>query len=393
MLDSLFGSLQPRRLPAAPDPSAAADDSGLATRASATADVVVERSPVETMRRHFAAERQAGRPLPPMLSLLDPSRLWAGAVLRALSEAGGQPLQRLALREQGTLRTLAVIERTLVPRRGAEPLRVYHADPRPGGLDGGLDADALGLALAEASRLTAVLVGALQPQALLALLGRLLQASHEPGWRGRDLVFLLPPSAAALGDRIARQPWPAGLRVQTVAEPLGTTAGIWNGVLGAWEAAQRPAAAPAGPGPAAEAGGSAPPQPAPAAAPGWAPALPAREALNRLLQPLSRSEGLRACGVVDLRSGDLLASQSRGHPPAELAALALALCQARQVQLAVARPAAPADEVLVSAGAQQWLLRSLPGDAALGFVALLDRHQANLSLLRFRLLDAERLLG
>lgn len=438
MLDSLFGDLQPRRLPQAPrpgatDPAAGRADTAVASRSAAT-DVVVERSPADTLRQHFAAERQAGLPQRPMLTLLDPARLWSGAVLQALSDAGGQPLQRLRLRERATLRTLATIERTLVPRRSAEALRVYHADGRAGGLDGGLDGEALGLALAEASQLCAVIVGALQPHALLALLRTLLDASHGLHWRCADLVFLLPPSAAALGERIRQQPWPAGLRVQVVPEPLGTTAGVWNSVLAAWEAAQRAAAArpqPAATGPAdvpaaAPSGTSGPATPRPEAlagtpGPGRAgpapagrrpggrlpsatddaasadrpadPPLPAPELLGRLLAPLARSEGLLGCGVVDLISGDLLASQSRDALPGDLPALALSLCTARQAHRALGRATSLPDEVLVTAGPHQVLLRTLPGGAALGFVALLDRAQANLPLLRFRLLDTEGLLA
>jgi len=115
--------------------------------------------------------------------------------------------------------------------------------------------------------------------------------------------------------------------------------------------------------------------------------------LNRLLLPLARSEGLLACGIVDLHSGDLLASQQREQPPTDLAALAETLCAARLAHQAVAADAAAPEEILVTSGRHQTLLRRLPGDAALGFVALLDRQQVNLALLRFKLLDAERLLG
>ncbi len=119
--------------------------------------------------------------------------------------------------------------------------------------------------------------------------------------------------------------------------------------------------------------------------------------LNRLLLPLARSEGLLACGIVDLHSGDLLATQQQAHAQADLAALTGALCAARRAHQAVAGDAAAPDEILVTTGLRQTLLRRLHGapdtTAALGFVALLDRQQTNLALLRFKLLDAERLLA
>ena len=117
------------------------------------------------------------------------------------------------------------------------------------------------------------------------------------------------------------------------------------------------------------------------------------QALARLLTPLADSDGLLACGIVDLARGDLLASQSRERPPSDLASLALALCAALQAHQSMAGESAPPDELLITTGPRQILLRVQPGELALGFVALLDRQQANLTLLRFRLLEAERLLA
>ena len=141
MLTSLFGDLPPRRLPDAPRPTsvdaadATADDAhgALVRSAAHSVDVVVDDSPAEAIRAHFAAHRQDLQRASQMVTLLDPSRLWASQVLHALGDAAGQPVQRLNVRERTSLRTLAVIERTLVPRRDADALRVYHADIRGGG--------------------------------------------------------------------------------------------------------------------------------------------------------------------------------------------------------------------------------------------------------------------
>ena len=400
MLTSLFGDLTPRRLPDAPrsqaDPvaDAAAGRTATALRPEATSiDVVVDDSPAEAIRAHFAAHRQDLQRVSQMVTLLDPSRLWASQVLHALADAGGQPVQRLNLRERSTLRTLAVIERTLVPRRDAPALRVYQADIRSGASDAGVAPQEITSALAEGSQLTAVIVGAMQPHALVTLLRGLLQASHQPSWRCPQLVFILPPGAAALRQRILAQDWPHGVQAHALAEPLTSAASVWNCVLAAWEAML-------GAGPPASATTAAPHRPA-VALPAAAARQPAADpgtrlppvVLNRLLLPLARSEGLLACGIVDLHSGDLLASQQREQPPTDLAALAETLCATRLAHQAVAADAAAPEEILVTSGRHQTLLRRLPGDAALGFVALLDRQQVNLALLRFKLLDAERLLG
>jgi hypothetical protein len=410
MLTSLFGDLPPRRLPDAPRPTsvdaadATADDAhgALVRSAAHSVDVVVDDSPAEAIRAHFAAHRQDLQRASQMVTLLDPSRLWASQVLHALGDAAGQPVQRLNVRERTSLRTLAVIERTLVPRRDADALRVYHADIRGGASAAGVAPEEITSALAEGSQLTAVIVGAMQPHALVVLLRGLLQASHQPTWRCPQLVFILPPGAAALRQRILAQDWPAGVQVHALAEPLGSVAHVWNCVLEAWEATQRAGsqaavrAAPAG-----LTGPTDLTMAAPLTAP-VAPLPPAPAArlpmvvLNRVLLPLARSEGLLACGIVDLATGDLLATQQREQPPTDLAGLAEAMCAARLAHQAVAADEAPPDEVLVTSDPRQTLLRLLPGqalnDAPLGFVAVLDRQQANLPLLRFKLLDAGRLL-
>jgi hypothetical protein len=410
MLGSLFGDLSPRRLngsdaaPPALPPTAAASAPG--TWPAASEDVVVDASPAAAIRAHFAERRSDLQRASAMVTLLDPSRLWASQVVHALSDAAGQPVQRLRLRERATLRTLAVIERTLVPRRGADALRVYHADIRTSAMDNGPAHEEISNALAEGSQLTAVIVGAMQPHALVALLRSLLQATRQPEWRCPQLVFILPPGAAALRQRILEQHWPPRVQVTAVAEPLASAASVWNCVLEAWEATQggpvpiarrepRPGAHEAGfptglsPGFATQAGRSGADEGTPSSGRDGPP-LP--QALTRLLAPLAASDGLLACGIVDLGRGDLLASQCRERPSADLAGLALALCAARQAHLSMAGESAAPDEILITAGARQTLLRTLPGDGALGFVALLDRQQANLSLLRFKLLEAEQLL-
>jgi hypothetical protein len=420
MFSSLFGELAPRRLPgtdggAAGAAIAASGAAALATGpadglvAALSEDVVVDASPAAAIRRHFAEHRQDLQRASAMLTLLDPSRLWASQVVHALADAAGQPVQRLNLRERATLRTLAVIERTLVPRRQAGALRVYHADIRASAMEQGLAQEEISNALAEGSQLTAVIVGAMQPHALATLLRSLLQATRQPEWRCPQLVFILPPGASALRQRILEQHWPPQVHARAVAEPLACAASVWNCVLEAWEASQAPPRADVAypvatptdragqvaldhrPGitsrPAAPYG-----QALEAAAPRRV-GTPLPQALTRLLAPLAASDGLLACGIVDLARGDLLASQSRERAATtDLAGLALALCAARQAHQSMDGDAAAPDEILITTGPRQTLLRTLPGEGALGFVAVLDRQQTNLALLRFKLLEAERLL-
>jgi hypothetical protein len=347
---------------------------------SATEVVVVDASPAAAIRAHFAASRADLDQASAMITLLDPSKLWASEVIQALADAGQEPLERVSLRERGTLRTLAMIERTRVPRQQAAPLKVYHADIRATGLE----QEEIANALAEGSQLTAVILGALPPHAVVALLRSILAATRQPEWRCPWLVFILPPGAAALRQRILDQDWPAHVRTAAMAESLGSAASVWNAVLTAWEAAAAERKHDASLTAAATTD---------LAADGLGPLL--AQGVGRALGLIARTEGLLACGLVSLSSGELLEDELRGDSSRDaLAAQAAALCAARQAcAAALAGAAAPPEgpgELLAMMGGQQVLLHPLPQGSAFGLVAVLERSQANLPLLRFRLREAEK---
>ena len=390
MLRTLFGELAPRRVSPSDPPtttpaplhdgahgSAVLQDRRASVRGlrDGATDVVVDASPAAAMRAHFAATRADLDHAGAMITLLDPSGLWAAQVIHALSDAANQPVERVALRERGTLRTLAVIERTVVPRHQSTPLKVYHADIRATGLE----QEEIANALAEGSHLTAVVIGAMQPHAVMALLRSMLAATRQPEWRCPWLVFLLPPGSAGLRQRILDQDWPSTVRVAAMAESLTSASSVWNTVLTAWEAsAAGPIAA------SSDSTGNT----------DLAPLLQ-QDAVERALGLVSRTEGLLACGLVNLACGDLIASDSRSGSQATLANMAAALCAAHQAHVATAgADSPPPDELLVTTGGHQALLRTLPAAGALvGMVAIIDRQQANLALLRFRMLEAEKHLA
>ncbi len=365
MLASLFGEFGPRRLPTEAGQSAAVavqiDDS----------DVLVDIDAAQTMRQHFGTTRSDLEQASSMITLLDPAGIWAPQVIRALSEASGQRVERLNLRERATLRTLAVIERTSVPRLAGGPLKVYHADNRS---SDGLP-QPLSEALAEGSHLVAVIIGALPPHAVTVVLRNLLAATRQPEWHCPWLVFILPPGANAMRQRILEQDWPARVRTAAMSESLTGPASVWNAVLTAWEAAASASGRPVGT--VAVAGDLAPPQ--------W---------LAHALAPVANTEGVVACGIVDLDCGELLSFDADARLQPELRQLAQALCAARRAHRAAGGPevAAP-EEMLVTMGPRQGVLRPISGSETLGFVALLDRARANLPLLRYRLKDAERQVG
>lgn len=328
-------------------------------------DVFVAGSPAHSIREHFATSRADLGNAASMITLLDPSRVWAPSVVKALSDATGQPVQRLHLREHATLRTLAVIERTEVPRRATGPLKVYHADVRVSGLEH----DEIVNALAERSHMTVVIVGALQPHAVDAMLRSLLTATAQPDWHCPWLVFLLPPDAAMLRHRVLSQPWPAGVRTTALAETLNGASTVWNTVLSAWDAC--------------------------ASAPTFAPVAAARRLddslVTKALFSLVRTEGVIACGVVDLATGDLLAHDSRAGLDFDLAARVRRLTAARRVFGTSTEAGTEGEELMLTTTGRIDLLRSAPSaPGRLGMVLVLDRRLTNLQLARFKLMQAEK---
>src|SRR5688500_14497720 len=121
MLKSLFGELAEREKAGPPREFAAT--AILETRSSHVSprgrivdrhqkDLFVTGSAAQAMREHLAHSRPDVDPASRRITLIDPARLWATSVVKALSDATGQPIERLVLREHGTLRTLATIQRT-----------------------------------------------------------------------------------------------------------------------------------------------------------------------------------------------------------------------------------------------------------------------------------------
>ena len=328
-------------------------------------DLFVTGSPASAMREHLAKANSATDVR--TITLLDPSRLWAPGVIKALSDATGQPVERLHLREQATLRILATLERTVVPRRGDATLKIYHADLQ---LTEG-ESLRIPFVLMERSQMAAVIVGPMQAGEVEAMLLALNAAVREPSWKCETLLFLLPPSAGWIASKIAGLDWPRTLQIEVLDEPLIGTSSVWNALLAAWDrqhASSEPAADPA--------------------------AIEART-VARQLRAVMQTDGVLGCGLADATDGDLLAGESRdGGTDLARAAAALApvLRAHRQASNAMALPDS-ADEITFVNGNTCHLIRPLQRRPNQFLFARLDRSHANLALLKFKLAEAERSLG
>jgi predicted regulator of Ras-like GTPase activity (Roadblock/LC7/MglB family) len=377
VLKSLFGELVPAPLkPGGPMPEFAAtavlestdtrvdDDGRMVDRQQQ--DLFVSGSPAAAMREHLAQARHSDDVR--TITLLDPTRLWAPGVIKALSDATGQPVERLHLRAQATLTTLATLERTVVPRRGDASLKIYHADLRVA--EG--ENLAIPFVLMERSQMAAVIVGPMVPGEVEAMLMALQRAALEPTWKCESLLFLLPPATRWIAERIAALDWPGQLHVEVIDEPLTGTSSVWNALLAAWDRQQTPAA-PLATDPAA---------------------VDARN-VARQLRTLMATDGVLGAALADATDGDLLAGESRDNSvDLKRAAAALApLLRAHRKAHDEMGLVGSLEEFSVAAGTAHHLVRPLARRPHQFLFARIERQHANLALLRFKLAEAERSLG
>jgi predicted regulator of Ras-like GTPase activity (Roadblock/LC7/MglB family) len=377
-------------------------------------DLVVTGSAAQAIRDHFAATRSDLDTASRLITLLDPTGAWAASVIKALSDAGGQPVERLHLREHGTLRTLAMIERTTLVRRHEDTLKIYPADVRAPGRDNA----EIPVVLMERSHMTTVIVGALAPLAIDSLLEALHDATLQPNWRCPNLLFMLPPNTAWITNKVSAINWPQRLHVHVLSEPMTSASSVWNAMLGMWNhvksqpgwepmsAMRRPASqgettlqtsdfAPATVAPPA----NVPPVAAGAAA---GPALvrisrpvldPARA--KQALADMLTLDGLLGCAVVDGTTGLVLARELREDQPVDMDLAAAACAQVLRAHRQAARSmglSEHTEEVMTTAGARQQVLRTVSHYPELFLVVLLDKQRTNLALARFKLMEIERSL-
>jgi hypothetical protein len=328
-------------------------------------DLFFTGSPAAAMRTQLASTQLANDVR--TITLLDPTRLWAPGVVKALSDATGQPVERLHLREQATLRIVATLERTVVPRRGDATLKIYHADLR---VEEGENL-AIPFVLMERSQMAAVIVGPMAPGEVQAMLAALRSAVRESTWRCDSLLFLLPPNQVWIASKIAGLDWPNTLHVEVIDEPLTGTSSVWNALLAAWDRQQTPGEQSADPA-----------------------AIDARN-VARQLRMLTLTDGVLGSALADANDGDLLAGESRaaGVDLARAAAALAPLLRAhRKAHDDMGLPGA-LEEFSVASGNAYHLVRPLTRRPHQFLFARLERNHANLALLKFKLAEAERNLG
>ena len=380
-------------------------------------DLVVTGSPAHAIREHFASTRADTDSASRVITLLDPLGVWAAAVIKALSDAGGRPVERLNLREQTTLRTLAVIERTTLARRHEDTLKIYHADVRVPGRDNA----EIPVALMERSHMTTVIVGPMDPPAIDSLLLSLREATALPTWRCSNLLFMLPPSAVWIANKVSAVPWPKQMQVQVLNESLTSASSVWNAMLGQWNRVKElPGWAPSavsgmlgvsdfpikvadlGPPPARTSLVVGARPDTGSAADANAPPVVVRDARSELdaahaknsLAELVAIDGLLCCAIVDSNNGQIVAREQRDEDTDVERAAAACAQVLRAHRLAARSMGLPdhVEEVTVGTGTRHQLMRTLSRHPELFLFALLNKQRSNLSLARFKLMEVEKSL-
>lgn len=443
MLKSLFGDLLPLResrdAPAKPsvlDEARATDSRPPAPRRSAV-DLWVTGSPTEALRAHFSASRNAPLPHTRTVTLDDPTGTWAPAVLGALADVSGRPVESLQLCDPDTRAVLARIERSKVARRADDLLKVYHVQVDPA------EPDQFGIRMAmmERSDLAVVIAPALSPSAADLWLRQLRQAAAGPHWSCPCMLVLVPEGSTWMVPKFNAATWPAGLKVRAVAERLTSAGSVWNRLLNHWKQ-MRPGKAsatvvmPVPPPPADPRAGSGtdtavssdwdlmsafldthPPELSPEpgrrsvhtnnsmpsvagyglAAMASLAATPPLISLQaeRTLNDLMTLDGLIYVALVEVQSGQIVASPSGGTDIDRAAVAAAELMRLHRSSLRLlSHVSSPetVDEVLVTAGSRYHVLCAVPGAPDLLLLAVLDKLRSNLASARHRILQAQQAL-
>ncbi len=376
-------------------------------------DLVVTGSPAHAIREHFNTTRGDLETASRIITLLDPVGMWASSVVKALSDAGGRPIERLHLREQDSLRTLAMIERTTLTRRNEETLNVYHAEVRAPGRENA----EIPVALMERSHMTTVIVGPRQPHAIDALLESLREATALPTWRCPNLLFILPPNATWIAGKIGAVAWPTRLRVHLLNESLSSASAVWNAMLGMWNHVKDKRPTDSGFGGDAELVDAFDLDPMDDLRPGRADfvntepfvvepvepsevaqrATPSAGRAQVALAPLLDLEGLLGCALVDVATGLALASEALlGASSPDMIRVADSGAQVFRAQRNAARglgfTEAP-DESVIAAGTRRIVIHALPLHTELVLVALLDRNLGDMVRCRRKLAEVAAQLG
>ena len=275
----------------------------------------------------------------------------------AVAAAAAQPVQRLVLRREGPGVRLAVLRFAELPLGDGRSIRLYStaveaAEPLH---------HELAMVLLGRSRLGAVMVGALQPPALLAALEPLQRALQRPQWHCRELLFVPLGSPGALGSPIRRLSRPAAVTVR-VTPQAARASEAWAYVSGAWNRMH----------------GRQPP-----AAQAAAPALPGAS-WGDYAERCTRVKGAVAACVVDGSRQQVLAFAGSAPTSQSLAAEAAALCESATASARRLGLGQTMRDLVLTLEAHHLLLHPVPGHPGVVLHLVVDASATSAMLARLQ---------
>lgn len=154
--------------------------------------------------------------------------------LAGVAAAGQRTLQKLVIRRNGAGTVLATIQFVDCPSSSGQTVRLYSTE-----VDGDTRTrQAVARVLLGRSRLGIAMVGDLPPHGLQAALLPWREASLQPGWLCRRMLFMPLVPNAALPSELAR--FRAATVIDVSLMPQVTRpAEVWSQLCGAWNALQR----------------------------------------------------------------------------------------------------------------------------------------------------------
>jgi hypothetical protein len=326
-------------------------------------------------------------------------------MLQGLAAAMQRPVHQLHIRRQGVGMPLARLEFVELPV-GADqpPLRLYTTET---------DADTaqrrrLARTLLSHSRLGVVMVSDLPPHALATALMPLRDAIVEGPWHNLELLMLPLAGASSLGGQAAHLSRGSQVKVRTT--PVVTRpAEAWSYLRASWNKLREqlseeaihipeifdlvPAAAPKAAANTATARPPLPMQPMPevrnAAVPSSAVADPV---LATYLRKCGELKGMVSCCIFELATQRTIGHTGTRPGPAGLAAHGASLMASMAEAAHALNLGDAAPDAAITLAGHHVLLRTVPARRGLAMHAVLDKAQANLTLVRLQLQRLDLLL-
>jgi hypothetical protein len=328
-------------------------------------------------------------------------------MLQGLAAAMQRPVHQLHIRRQGVGMPLARLEFVELPVGADQPvLRLYTSET---------DADTaqrrrLSRTLLSHSRLGVIMVSDLPPHAMATALMPLRDAIVEGPWHNTELLMLPLAGASSLGGQAAHLARGSKVKVRTT--PVVTRpAEAWSYLRASWNKLREqlseeaihipeifdllptaPAAAPA-----AAATGAArsplPMQPMPEVrnAAGAASAV-SDPVLAAYLRKCGELKGMVSCCIFELATQRTVGHTGARPGPAGLAAHGASLMASMAEAAHALNLGDAAPDAAITLGAHHVILRTVPARRGLAMHAVLDKAQANLTLVRLQLQRLDLLL-